>query len=110
MTDVAAANPARRWPRRSRASRDSATKPDGTVVEFEAAVRIDTPREADYHRNGGILQYLLRTMLQSEFLDVDRAVFDQVAHTGAAKPLAERLDGIAGHGGLGAGAHGCRPG
>jgi aconitate hydratase len=35
------------------------------VVEFEAAARIDTPGEADYYRNGGILQYVLRTMLQS---------------------------------------------
>jgi aconitate hydratase len=43
----------------------TATKPDGTVVEFESVVRIDTPGEADYYRNGGILQYVLRTMLKS---------------------------------------------
>ncbi len=39
---------------------------DGTVsfqVEFDAVVRIDTPGEADYYRNGGILQYVLRNML-----------------------------------------------
>jgi aconitate hydratase len=38
----------------------TATKVDGTVVEFDAVVRIDTPGEADYYRNGGILQYVLR--------------------------------------------------
>ncbi len=39
----------------------TATKADGTVVEFDAVVRIDTPPgEADYYRNGGILQYVLR--------------------------------------------------
>jgi aconitate hydratase len=43
----------------------SATKEDGSKVEFEAVVRIDTPGEADYYRNGGILQYVLRNMLRS---------------------------------------------
>jgi aconitate hydratase len=42
-----------------------ATKTDGTAVEFDAVVRIDTPGEADYYRNGGILQYVLRNMLKS---------------------------------------------
>jgi len=37
-----------------------ATKADGSVVAFDAVVRIDTPGEADYYRNGGILQYVLR--------------------------------------------------
>jgi aconitate hydratase len=32
-------------------------------VSFEALVRIDTPAEADYYRNGGILQYVLRSLL-----------------------------------------------
>jgi aconitate hydratase A / 2-methylisocitrate dehydratase len=32
-------------------------------VEFQARVRIDTPREADYYRHGGILQYVLRGLL-----------------------------------------------
>jgi aconitate hydratase len=31
-------------------------------VEFEARVRIDTPKEADYFRHGGILQYVLRSL------------------------------------------------
>jgi aconitate hydratase len=35
------------------------------TVEFDATVRIDTPGEADYYRNGGILQYVLRNMLRS---------------------------------------------
>ena len=30
--------------------------------EFEARVRIDTPKEADYFRHGGILQYVLRQL------------------------------------------------
>ena len=42
-----------------------ATKEDGNAVEFDAVVRIDTPGEADYYRNGGILQYVLRGMLKS---------------------------------------------
>jgi aconitate hydratase len=33
------------------------------VVEFDAKVRIDTPGEADYFRNGGILQYVLRSLV-----------------------------------------------
>ena len=32
-------------------------------VEFDAVVRIDTPAEADYYRNGGILQYVLRSLV-----------------------------------------------
>ncbi|MEV0282204.1 aconitate hydratase AcnA [Streptomyces sp. NPDC050610] len=32
-------------------------------VEFDAKVRIDTPGEADYYRNGGILQYVLRSLI-----------------------------------------------
>ncbi|MGL4832765.1 MAG: aconitate hydratase, partial [Propionibacteriaceae bacterium] len=39
-----------------------ATKPDGSTVEFDATVRIDTPGEADYYRNGGILQFVLRNL------------------------------------------------
>jgi aconitate hydratase len=40
-----------------------AAKEDGSTVEFEAVVRIDTPGEADYYRNGGILQYVLRSLV-----------------------------------------------
>ncbi|MGN6162485.1 MAG: aconitate hydratase AcnA, partial [Marmoricola sp.] len=39
------------------------TKEDGTKVEFDAVVRIDTPGEADYYRNGGILQSVLRSLV-----------------------------------------------
>ena len=42
-----------------------AAKEDGKAVEFDAVVRIDTPGEADYYRNGGILQYVLRNMLKT---------------------------------------------
>jgi aconitate hydratase len=41
----------------------SALRPDGASIEFAARVRIDTPREADYFRHGGILQYVLRGLL-----------------------------------------------
>jgi len=34
-----------------------------SAIEFDAVVRIDTPGEADYYRNGGILQYVLRSLL-----------------------------------------------
>jgi aconitate hydratase len=34
-----------------------------SAVVFEAVVRIDTPGEADYFRNGGILQYVLRSLV-----------------------------------------------
>ena len=40
----------------------TATKEDGSTVEFDAVLRIDTPGEADYYRNGGILQYVLRQL------------------------------------------------
>ncbi|MFI1224584.1 MULTISPECIES: aconitate hydratase AcnA [unclassified Streptomyces] len=35
-----------------------------TGVEFDGVVRIDTPGEADYYRNGGILQYVLRSLIR----------------------------------------------
>ena len=35
----------------------------GSTIEFDAVVRIDTPGEADYYRHGGILQYVLRSLL-----------------------------------------------
>ena len=39
-----------------------AARADGTVIEFEAIARVDTPIEVDYLRNGGILHYVLRRM------------------------------------------------
>jgi aconitate hydratase len=38
-----------------------ATGDDGTR-EFECRVRIDTPKEGEYYRHGGILQYVLRQL------------------------------------------------
>ncbi|MCX4957387.1 aconitate hydratase AcnA [Streptomyces virginiae] len=35
-----------------------------TGVEFDAVVRIDTPGEADYYRNGGIMQFVLRNLIR----------------------------------------------
>ncbi|MGW0023758.1 aconitate hydratase AcnA [Rhodococcus sp. NPDC003383] len=42
----------------------TATKENGEKVVFDAVVRIDTPGEADYYRNDGILQYVLRNMIR----------------------------------------------
>ncbi|MFF0497441.1 aconitate hydratase AcnA [Nocardia aobensis] len=42
----------------------TATKENGEKVTFDAVVRIDTPGEADYYRNGGILQFVLRNMIR----------------------------------------------
>ncbi len=39
-----------------------ATAADGTSKEFEAKLRIDTPKELDYYQHGGILQYVLRQL------------------------------------------------
>ena len=39
---------------------------DGMITEFTALVRIDTPQEAQYYANGGILQYVLRQLLAAK--------------------------------------------
>ncbi len=44
----------------------TATKSNGDVIEFDAVVRVDTPAEREYFRNGGILQYVLRELRQKE--------------------------------------------
>ena len=38
---------------------------DGTLIEFDATVRIDTPQEMLYYQHGGILQYVLRQLVQA---------------------------------------------
>jgi len=40
----------------------TATRADGTAVTFAVRLRIDTPTEADYYRNGGVLNYVLRQL------------------------------------------------
>ena len=40
-----------------------ATNAEGKKVTLSADVRIDTPKEWDYYKHGGILQYVLRNML-----------------------------------------------
>jgi aconitate hydratase len=45
-----------------RTLRIRATAADGTVKEFDAKVRIDTPQEIEYYEHGGILQYVLRQL------------------------------------------------
>jgi len=41
----------------------SAEKGDGSVVSFTVNTRIDTPNELEYYRHGGILQYVMRSLL-----------------------------------------------
>ncbi|HUL33080.1 MAG TPA: aconitate hydratase AcnA [Candidatus Eisenbacteria bacterium] len=41
-----------------------ATSPDGSVKSFTALARVDTPEEVSYYQHGGILQYVLRQMLE----------------------------------------------
>jgi aconitate hydratase len=43
----------------------TATKLSGDVIEFDAMVRLDTPVEVDYYRNGGILQTVLRNLAEA---------------------------------------------
>jgi aconitate hydratase len=43
-----------------------ATCADGTITEFHAQVRIDTPQEILYYEHGGILQYVLRQLLATK--------------------------------------------
>jgi aconitate hydratase len=45
-------------------AKPSQHSPEGKAeISFDAVVRIDTPGEADYYRNGGILQYVLRSLV-----------------------------------------------
>jgi aconitate hydratase len=43
----------------------TATAADGAVKRFEVVVRVDTPQEAEYYRNGGILPYVLRQLVSA---------------------------------------------
>ncbi|MEC9351203.1 MAG: aconitate hydratase AcnA [Candidatus Thermoplasmatota archaeon] len=43
----------------------TATKESGEVIQFDAVVRLDTPVEVDYYRNGGILQTVLRNLAKA---------------------------------------------
>jgi aconitate hydratase len=42
-----------------------ASRSDGSEVKFDVTVRIDTPQELEYYRNGGILPYVLRQLADS---------------------------------------------
>ena len=42
-----------------------ATRDSGERIEFQARLRIDTPKELDYYQHGGILQYVLRQLAQA---------------------------------------------
>ena len=59
--DIAMPNFAGPWPQQVQVR---AANADGTSKEFTATVRIDTPTEAAYYQNGGILQYVLRNLAQ----------------------------------------------
>ena len=43
----------------------TASNPNRADINFDCLLRIDTPREADYYRNGGILQYVLRNLVSA---------------------------------------------
>jgi aconitate hydratase len=43
-----------------------AQAPDGQPKQFKALVRIDTPQEAQYYSNGGILPFVLRQLLATK--------------------------------------------
>ncbi|ROO32690.1 aconitate hydratase AcnA [Salinisphaera japonica] len=43
----------------------TATQESGETIDFDARVRIDTPKEWDYYQNGGILHYVLRQLAQA---------------------------------------------
>ncbi|HUF50643.1 MAG TPA: aconitate hydratase AcnA [Longimicrobiales bacterium] len=42
-----------------------ATDDDGRRIEFNALARLDTPQEREYYRHGGILQFVLRQLMQA---------------------------------------------
>ena len=46
----------------SRRATVRAVAADGSEKKFEVTVRVDTPREADYYRSGGILPYVVRQL------------------------------------------------
>jgi aconitate hydratase len=43
----------------------TARREDGSTIDFTTTCRIDTPVEVEYYRNGGILQTVLRNMLNT---------------------------------------------
>ncbi len=49
----------------SKSAHVTATRHDGSKLEFTVKVRIDTPQEAEYYRNDGILPYVLRQVAAS---------------------------------------------
>jgi aconitate hydratase len=49
-----------------RTVRVMAKRKDAATIEFTAKVRIDTPQEMEYYRHGGILQYVIRQLLEGK--------------------------------------------
>ena len=58
-----------------------ATKADGSITEFDAIVRIDSPVEVEYYRNGGILQTVLRRL--QRIGSVEHSTIVKRSHQGA---------------------------
>jgi aconitate hydratase len=52
----------------------TATKQDGSKVEFVTRCRIDTPVESEYYRNGGVLHTVLRRLLNESRKGARQAV------------------------------------
>jgi aconitate hydratase len=50
---------------RARAARVRATRADGTRIDFEAQVLLQTPKEVEYYRHGGLLHYVLRQLARA---------------------------------------------
>jgi aconitate hydratase len=48
----------------------TATGANDAEMRFEALVRIDTPAELEYYRNGGILPYVLRLVTKTATVNV----------------------------------------
>jgi aconitate hydratase len=70
-----------------------ATRADGTAIEFPVLVRIDTPQEIQYYRHGGILQYVLRNLLEgSDAKPSDKGVFEANPEPPVSRFDTERVD------------------
>ena len=67
-----------------------ATAEDGSVKDFRALARIDTPQEALYYRHGGILQYVIRQLLRGK--EKPLAIAPSMAAGAQASPTAHEAD------------------
>ncbi len=78
---------------RGRDVKVKATRADGTVIEFPVLIRIDTPQEIQYYRHGGILQYVLRNLLEgSDPKPKDKGAFEANPEPPVSRFDTERVD------------------